>query len=138
MSDRPTYDQARRFLEVDGGWKRSRGQNPHQSYTKILPDGRQLYVVIPNGRGRFLNGGFFTNVLSQQLEVTAEQFWAAVNKGIPPQREERGLPPGPRLPYQLVRDLITKAKLSQEEVTHMTLEQARDALEDWQAERARR
>ena len=127
MGDRPTYDQVRRFLKVDGGWKRSRGQG----YTKILPDGRQLFVVVPDGPGRFRNGGFFTNVLSEQLEVTAEQFWAAVNKNIPPQREERPLPPGPRLPYPLVRDLITKAKLSQDEVTHMSLEEAREAWEHW-------
>jgi hypothetical protein len=132
-SDRPTWDEIRRFLRVDG-WRASGGHNPHQRFTKLLPDGRQLVTFVPNNHKRVANGGFFTNVLSQQLEVTPEQFWEAVTRGIPPQREVHAPPPGPRLPHRVIRDLLYGAGFSLEQIRNMSVEQVWEAWERWRNE----
>lgn len=69
---------------------------------------------------------------SFELSCTANQFWAAVDDGIKPQRpgaEPEPPPPGETIPFDLARNLVMKAGLTQIELARMT---KGEAVARWQ------
>lgn len=134
----PTYAEHRRFCEVDGwqdkdaGSKKPKGD--HHRYVKVLPDGRPLYTGVSHGSGEYRSRSFWRMILREQLEVTEEQFWNAVENGVVPIRANaEPEPPGDDpLPMELVTQLRYAVGLPIHVIGSMTLEEAEAALSEWQ------
>ena len=114
----------RRFCVVDG-WERladapGRRVSQHEVWTKGPPDGRTLHTAISKGRDEY-GAPLFARILKSQLQVTAAEFWKAVDKGDPPQRRElqRSRPRGDALPFALAERLLAGG-LAQSELAGLT------------------
>jgi hypothetical protein len=128
----PRPGDLRRFCVVDG-WERAadapgRRVSRHEVWTKRLPDGRVLHTAISKGRDEY-GVHLFARVLSAQLQVTADQFWAAVDKGHPPQRPGvcSSRPQGDALPFALAERLLA-AGLPLAELAGLSLAEAERLL----------
>ena len=107
----PRPSQLRRFCVVDG-WQRladapGRRVSKHEVWTKRSPDGRVLHTAISKGRDEY-GVRLFAHILRSQLQVTATQFWQAVDKGEPARRtgSQGSRPQGAALPLALVQRLL--------------------------------
>ena len=86
----PTWDDVRRFCAVKG-WEpthqtRGRKRRDHDRFRLLLPDGRILRTRASHGRGHIGDRALIVRILRHQLEVTEEEFWAAVDDGRAPDR----------------------------------------------------
>ncbi len=104
----------------------------HFRFEKTLADGSILRTKVSHGQGTY-GADLFKHILRDQLQVTAEQFWTAVDKGIAPRRpgEQPSVGPQARLPYHLVANLVRKAGYDIGAVRGMTAEQAVAAWQSW-------
>jgi hypothetical protein len=135
----PTYAQLRRFCEVDG-WtdltkQGGRRRRHHLRYAKVLSGGRALYTRVSLGAGSIDDHGLFKHILRDQLEVTEEQFWVAVDNGVAPERpgarrSER--PAGSYLDYSVVKGLLA-AGYTEQQIAAMTKDEAVDLLDYFRA-----
>jgi hypothetical protein len=136
----PTYAELRRFCAADDWHDRdaSRGATTgdHFRYFRVLRDGTHLYTRVSHGSGSVRSAGMFAHILRVELQVTAEQFWAAVEKGVAPSRpgDREPAPERPALPHDLVKNLTTKLGLPLAEVLSMSKEQAVAAWQVWLTE----
>ena len=126
----PSTADLHRFCEVDE-WqikKTARGKKAgdHTRYTKTLPDGTVLRTKVSHGHKGIDDPDLFSHILRTQLQVTAEQFWDAVDHGTKPQRPgiEPEPPPKEAIPFDLARNLLTKVGTSQAELARMSKEEA--------------
>jgi len=124
----PRPRDLRRFCVVDG-WERvadapGRRVSKHEVWTKRLSDGCTLHTAVSKGRDEY-GAPLFTRILKSQLQVTAPEFWRAVDKGEPPQRQgaQRPRPQGDALPFALAERLLA-AGLTQSELAGLTEAQA--------------
>ena len=125
----PTYAELRRFCEVEGWEDRDRAahrpKGDHHRYVLTLAAGATLYTRVSHGAGSIQSRDMWAHILRDQLEVTADEFWACVDKGILPPRPSPESPtPSEGLPAGLVWQLIRKAGMSEGDVARMTKEQA--------------
>jgi hypothetical protein len=132
----PTYRELRRFVEVEG-WEdkdkdkaSGRKKGDHHRYVLTTPTGGRLMTRISHGRGQVADPGLFAHILRDQLDVTEDQFWAAVDDGKPPERPqpEGHRPEGPAIDGKLARNLIVKVGLTHDELVGMTQD---DAVRTW-------
>lgn len=99
----------------------------HVTYELTLADGRILRTRIsrPVRSADTYGPSLFAHILSDQLDVTAEQFWACVkDRVLPPRPEGPTGPPANALPASLVHQLITVARVPEERIAQMTKEEA--------------
>ncbi len=134
----PTFRQLAKFCRVEG-WedeakRRGRPAVDHLRYRVTLPTGDILRTKISHGSGQ-IGADLFTRILRDQLQVTQREFWAAVDKGIRPDRGTPRRPSGRALPASVVDELIRTFGLTDAEVRTMSEAKARRRL---QAERRRR
>ena len=136
----PSLQQLRRFLTVDG-WQdrdalRGAKTGDHLRFVKYLPDGTRLWTKVSHGSGDVTSADMFKHILRDQLMVTEEQFWLAVDRGIPPQRpgERHAPPPVAALPYDLVANLTSKVGLPASDVLAMSKEEAVAVWQEWLAQ----
>ncbi len=123
-----------RFCRIEG-WQevrnaRGKAVGHHITYELTLPDGRILRTRISRPADKTTYGpGLWKAILSDQLCVSEEQFWACVTEKRP---RDRGTdaPEVPRnaLPAQLVSQLIRDVGIPEEHVAKMTLEEALAAM----------
>lgn len=126
----PSTADLHRFCEVDG-WeirKTARGKkaSDHTRYKKVLSDGTMLITKVSHGRKGIDDPDLFKHILRTQLQVTGEQFWAAVDNGTKPERpgaEPEPLPQG-SIPFDLARNLLLRVGVSQAELAQMTMDEA--------------
>jgi hypothetical protein len=124
----PTRADHERFCRTEG-WRRvrnARGRTGthHVTFELDLPDGRVLRTRISHPVDRTDYGpALWRHIVSDQLQVTEEQFWACVLDGIRPPRDAP-IPTAPSLPADLVHLLMTKVHLTEAEIATMTREQA--------------
>lgn len=139
-------------LPVSGGWgdvegflradrwtlvkvkQRGRRRMRHVPYEKMLSDGRVLRTRISHDRGASISPGRFRAVLRYELEVTREQFWAAIRTGEPVNRiqEEPDEPEKPAdHPAWVVAVLAGKLHLGHEEIARLSPEEAQQKVEDY-------
>ncbi|MGW6280389.1 hypothetical protein [Kribbella sp. NPDC055071] len=110
---------------VTEGWterKRATGRSGthHVNYEFALPDGRILYTRISHPVDRSNYGpSIWSHILRDQLDVTAEEFWACVDEKVVPQRQQVQ-PPAESIPAGVVRALITEAHIPEADVRAMT------------------
>ncbi len=126
----PSTAHFHRFCEVDE-WeikKTARGKKAgdHTRYSKTLPDGTVLSTKVSHGRRDIGDADLFSHILRTQLQVTAEQFWDAVDHAAKPQRPgaEPKPPPKEAIPFDLARNLLTRVGVSQAELALMSKEEA--------------
>lgn len=71
-------------------------------------------------------------ILRDQLKVTEPEFWDCARDKVKPGRSTPAPPPAASLPASLVYQLITIARVPQEEVAQMTLVEAAERMaEHW-------
>lgn len=103
----------------------------HVNYELALPDGRILYTRISHPVDRSDYGSsMWGHILKDQLEVSADEFWACVeDKKLP----SRGRLPEPReaIPMGVLRVLIQEARIPEAEVRAMTKKEAIQRLADF-------
>ena len=123
-----------RFCQVEG-WtevRNARGQKVrhHITYELELPDGTVLRTRISRPANNETYGpNLWSTILEHQLCVTEDEFWSCVSKKVLPDRGSGGLqPPANALPAQLVFQLIHDAKVPEDQVATMTLDQAVEVM----------
>ncbi|SOC53726.1 cytotoxic translational repressor of toxin-antitoxin stability system [Ornithinimicrobium cerasi] len=124
-----------RFCRTEG-WDlvrnaRGGGVGHHLTYELALADGRILRTRIsrPIRTSDTYGASLFTHILTDQLDVTADEFWACVkDKVLPPRPKARADAPAQALPASLVHQLITVAGLPEDQVARMTKEEAVDVM----------
>lgn len=90
-----------------------------------------LITKVSHGRKGIDDPDLFSHILRTQLQVTAEQFWAAVGHGTKPTRPggEEEPPPKESIPFGLARNLLTKVGVPQSELARMSKD---EAIARWQ------
>lgn len=87
----PTWGDVEKFLAADG-WRpispgeRGGRRQRHLFFEKLLPGGRLLQTHISHDRRKSIGASRFGAVLRDQLEVSREDFWAAIDAGAPVDR----------------------------------------------------
>lgn len=126
------FDDVRRFCAVDGWVRKADTQGgtvrKHEVWTRQLPDGQTLRVLISKGRGEY-PPPMMGWIMRHELRVTEQEFWLAVRDGVAPSRPEAEPQPpqGVLLPHSLVRALLA-AGCSSADLQGLTLEQAKRLL----------
>lgn len=134
----PTYRELRRFVEVEGWTDRDKAsgkkKGDHHRYTLVTPMGKALFTRISHGSGQVQNPDLFAHILRDQLHVTAEQFWEAVDRSNPPKRPSPSpavAGGGPALDGKLIWNLLKKVGLSQEDVAKLSQDEAVEIWQKW-------
>ena len=124
----------RRFCVVDG-WRRKadapgRRVAKHEVWEKTLASGVTLRTLISKGRNTY-GKGVFAAILKRQLQVTEQDFWAAVDKRRAPARLQAPSvrPPGEALPFALARRLLA-AGHTLADLKGLNAQQAAELLKD--------
>lgn len=130
----PTWRELQKFCEVEGWYdrdaRRGRPTGDHRRYGLRLPNGDVLTTKVSHGSGQ-IGADLFKRICRDQLRVTTKQFWAAVDTGVPPDREAAPGPPvGHRLPASLVEPLVRDFGVSDDELRSLSPEQARQLLRE--------
>jgi hypothetical protein len=124
----PTREDHEHFCLTEG-WHRvrdARGRTGthHVTYEFDLPDGRILrtrvsHPVDRRGYGRSL----WAHILRDQLQVSEKEFWSCAKDGVKP---DRGVshPSSDALPAEVVHLLITRVRLSEDEIRAMSKAEA--------------
>lgn len=125
----PTCRDHEAFCENEG-WEpvrdaRGRTSGHHaRTYEFQLPDGKILRTRISHPPdGSTYGASIWSHILRDQLAVDEETFWACARDGIKP---TRGQPesPGETLPADLAHLLVTRLRLSSEEIAEMSRDEA--------------
>lgn len=134
------YSALRKFVKTEG-WTKSgtvKGKNKtgdHFRYTLALADGDILYTRISHGSGQFDDPNVVAAIFRNELKVSEEDFWACVDHGVLPPRPgtpESG-PEGVVLDAKLVRNLIRRVGLTEDEVAQLSKTQAIEAWQEYLA-----
>lgn len=129
----PTWKQLERFCQVEG-WEdrdaaRGRRTGDHKRYRLRLPDGNVLTTKVSHGTGQ-VDAGLFTRILRDQLQVTEQEFWAAVDHRRLPIRVPTPVSPaGHRLPARLVEPL-SRLGVPDDQMRELSVEQAEALLRE--------
>jgi hypothetical protein len=103
----------------------------HVNYELALPDGRILYTRISHPVDRTDCGpSIWAHILRDQLEVTADEFWACVEDRVLPDRGQPAIP-AETIPVGVVRVLVQEAHMPEAEVRAMTKAQAVQRLAEY-------
>ena len=131
-----THADHRAFVETEGwerrGTARGRGRTgDHVRYVLRLADGDVLVTRVSHGAGSIGDPNLVAAILRDQLRVTEDDFYRCVRHGVLPPRPQ---PPTPELPAdtldaKLVRNLMRRVGLSQQEVASLDRE---GAIARWQ------
>jgi len=126
----PTWGEIERFCRVDG-WREVR-RSDHVFYQKVLPDGTVLRTHRSFAGHKTMSPGRFKAILRNQLRVSEEDFWRALETGEPVERPSAPPEAEATLPAYLARVLERELHLSQEEIAALSEEEAkRLADEHW-------
>lgn len=130
----PKTQDLHRFCEVDE-WairKTAKGRKAgdHTRYQKVLPDGTTLITKVSHGRKGIDDPDLFSHILRTQLRASADQFWAAVDRGTKPVRPAAEPEPERResIPFGLTRNLLMNAGVPQTDLARMS---KADAVARW-------
>lgn len=132
----PTWGEVERFLQIDG-WRKlgseERGgpRSGHLFYEKLLDDGRLLQTHVSRSRAKRPSPGRFSGILREQLEISRDEFWRALQSGEP---VERPAPAEEDQPVEheawVVDVLANQLHKSAEELAELSVEEARQRVWD--------
>lgn len=123
------------FCTVEG-WSQRRSATGrrgthHVNFELALPDGRILYTRISHPVDRTDYGpGVWKQILRDQLDVTAAEFWACVLDKVLPDRGRIEVPTE-AIPAGVVRVLVQEAHVPEAEVRAMTKAEALQRLNEY-------
>lgn len=132
----PTYQELMRFVQVEG-WedkdkKAGKKKGDHHRYVFTTPTGERLYTRVSHGKGQIYNPNLFEHILRDQLGIDENQFWTAVDRGVKPVRPSpTSIQTSGALDAKLVRNLITKVKVSPNQLEGMTEQEAINLWQEW-------
>jgi len=130
----PTRAHHHQFV-VNEDWTKVASTH-HETYELGLPDGRVLRTRISRPPDKTTYGAqMWAHVLRDQLDVTADEFWACVHRGISPNRIGADQPEEPEdaIPIDVVNLLIRRVGMTRRDVASMTRQEAIDRLNDYWA-----
>jgi hypothetical protein len=127
-----------KFCDTEG-WQavrnaRGQGVGHHITYELALLDGQILRTRIsrPANTERYGPALWAAILGPQQFDVTEDEFWLCVDKGVTPHRPgEVAALPREALPADLVYQLLHKVKLTEPEVAALTRQQAIDLMTEY-------
>lgn len=104
----------------------------HATYELALDDGSILRTRISRPVDRTTYApSMWAHILRDQLQVTADVFWACVRDEVLPTRS-MVVPRHPRaLPLHVVHELVTRVGMTPEAAAALTLAEATAALDLW-------
>lgn len=131
----PTREAHLTFCQVEG-WTRvrsARGRRGthHDTFELTLPNGDVLRTRVSRPPDRSTYGArLWSHILKDQLDLTEEQFWAAVEDGVLPDRGAVAAPTE-AIPTDVVWQLLDRVGLSADEVGRMTKAEAMARLQEF-------
>lgn len=135
-----THSAHRKFVETEGWTKKgtARGSGrtgDHHRYNLTLPTGDVLTTRVSHGSGQINDPKLVAAIFRDQLAVSEEDFWACVEDGVLPPRPQppAPTPSGEVLDAKLVRNLIRKVGLSEEQIARLTKAEAVQRWEEYLA-----
>ncbi len=121
----------RQFVETEGWTKKGTAKSKkktgdHHRYSLRLNTGEVLLTRVSHGSGAINDANLVAAILREQLQVTEEDFYRCVERGILPPRPAPATvgPPPDGLDGKLVRNLIRKVGMTQAQVASLTKEEA--------------
>jgi len=133
-----THVDHKRFVEVEGWEKKGTAKGKakkgdHFRYSLRLNSGEILHTRVSHGSGATNDPYLVAAIFREQLQVTEEDFYLCVEKGMLPPRPapESPLPPQDALDGKLVRNLMRKVGLSQAQVAALTKDEAVAAWQEY-------
>jgi hypothetical protein len=127
-----TREDHEQFCRIEG-WEqvrtaRGKSGSHHLTFELALSDGRVLRRRISHPPDRTTYGAWlWAHVLRDQLQVSAEEFWACLRSTTPPVREQTR-PHGEGVPADVVYQLVVRWRVPESEVAAMTKQEAVDRL----------
>lgn len=135
-----TRQDHERFCVVEGWAPRpsARGKKTHHvNYELNLPDGRILYTRVSHPVDRSGYGAsLWSHILRDQLDVSADDFWACVNDGRLPDRGQLPERQSEALPVGVVTTLVNVFHIPEADVRAMTKAEAIQRLAQGYADQA--
>lgn len=132
----PTWGDPIKFCEADK-WEVNR-KTKHIVFKKVLPDSSELRTQASRGKDQQAIGqGLFHFILREELLVSEDEFWKAIESRQPAERP--GHPPAvpPRKPNpQLVHQLEQQLRLGAEEIAKLSHDEAVRLLDQHHARAA--
>jgi hypothetical protein len=132
----PTFRELKKYVEVEG-WDdkdeiSNKKKGDHHRYVFTTPTGERLYTRVSHGTGQIFDHELFGKILRDQLSIDEKQFWAAVDKGIKPNRPSATSEPILEgIDAKLSRNLISKVGLKPSELIGMDQAQAVKLWTEW-------
>ena len=130
----PTRAHHQQFV-VNEGWTQVPSTH-HDTYELALPDGRVLRTRISRPPNKTTYGArMWAHILRDQLDVTADEFWACVHDGISPNRtpDDEPAEPDDAIPIDVANLLINRVGLTRRDLAAMTRQEAIDRLNEYWA-----
>ncbi|MDQ1248075.1 MAG: hypothetical protein QG597_2447 [Actinomycetota bacterium] len=133
----PTTKDLLRFLAVEG-WEdkdaaSGKRTGDHHRFVFTTPTGDRLYTKVSHGTKSYRSRDLFKAILRDQLQVSEEEFWQAVDHGVAPNRprpEQPAQTKGGGIDAKLARNLLTKVGVRPTELAGLS---QGDAVALWQA-----
>jgi hypothetical protein len=126
----PSWGQVELFCRIDG-WQEVR-RTDHVFFEKTLADGTVLRTHRSLASGKTMSAGRFKAILRDQLRVSANDFWRALETGEAVPRPSEPPTADPGLPAYLVRVLKTELHLSEPEIAKLEPSEAERLVhEQW-------
>jgi hypothetical protein len=125
----PSWPQPNRavhkqFVTAEG-WDEVESRH-HDTYELVLPNGDVLRTRIsrPPSKKHTYGKAMWSHILRDQLAVTAAEFWACVNDGELPDRGADYSAPADAIPLDVVRLLIDRVGLTEQQIKGMSADEA--------------
>lgn len=120
-----------KFVQTEGWQKKgtARGSGKtgdHHRYSLTLATGDVLTTRVSHGAGQINDPKLVAAIFRDQLAVSEESFWRCVEDGVLPPRpqSEPTTSAGEALDAKLVRNLIRKVGLSEDEIARLSKAEA--------------
>lgn len=128
----PTWGDLVAFCKADQ-WDSPR-QTKHAVYRKVLADGTALQTEASRGKDSgSIGAGLFHFILRVELQVSEDEFWAAIRTGEPASRPAHPAPPSvPSKPSAgLVFQIRKYLPLTDAEISKLSREEAIEILKEY-------
>jgi hypothetical protein len=124
----PSWGEIEQFCRIDG-WRESRRTN-HVFYEKVLADGTVLRTHRSFAGGKTMSPGRFKTILRNQLQVSEDDFWTALETKEPIARPSAPPEEEASLPVYVVRVLKHELHMSEAEIAELSPEEAQQLVHE--------
>ena len=128
----PTRADHQQFV-VNEGWQQVPSTH-HETYELGLADGRVLRTRISRPPNKTTYGArMWAHILRDQLDVTADEFWACVRDGVAPDRTPDDVVEevDHAIPVDVVNLLVSRVGLTRQDLIGMSRQEAIGRLNEY-------